>query len=444
MWKLITIVFLINPFFWNAYCLARPVLNAHEKISCQKASSDPPLRICELRRWYLIGNPLTPGHDSLHFTVDRNKAFHLTKIELDNEVAGSIINTSQGYKITIDISGLDAGSHSLTLFASNKAKPILRWRFVRSHPLYVLFTTDWDSSDSKDAVLRRHIQLHAEHPFLRITHFLGPYTFTDPEISASRKAYLADWMRHMNKVYQDEIGLHIHPFCNFVSTVPDVDCLTRPSDTYRKGDQSGYTVLSSAYSEADYSRLLQMADKLFLKYGLNKPTAFRAGSWAANANTLKALASNGFVADSSANNWLRIKNESEHEGNGVLYRWNRKHWLAINDLSQPYLPSEASPMKTGFPAIPILEVPDNGCLVDYVTAHEMIAIFSANWQRRALPQPVTFVMGFHPISYDNIFHKRIEATLRYIDKFIFDNDDGPVVYETLSHMTKVFPIYQLN
>ena len=104
---------------------------------------------------------------------------------------------------------------------------------------------------------------------------------------------------------------------------------------------------------------------------------FRTGSWAADAGTLKALAEDGFVADSSANNWARIE-ESRHEGNGMLYTWNRRHWAPINDVSQPYYPNAQNSAIAGKPTIPILEIPDNGSLVDYVTGNEMIEIFNVN------------------------------------------------------------------
>ncbi|MEC4748865.1 hypothetical protein [Methylomicrobium sp. Wu6] len=301
-----------------------------------------------------------------------------------------------------------------------------------------MLTTDWDTSDSRDSVLKLHEKLHLQHPSLKITHFLGPYTFTDRKLSPARQSYLADWMILLRRSFQDEIGLHIHPYCNFVNTVRGVHCRFKPSDTFRRGDSSGYTVLSSAYSETEFLHLLKAADALFVAHGLGKPTSFRTGSWAAGPQTLKALAADGFVADSSANNWERIREESKNDGNGVLYTWNRQHWNAINDRSQPYFPGELEPMSDGVPAIPILEVPDNGSLVDYVTSDEMISIFRSNWQGQPLAKPVTYVFGFHPVSYNKTFHKRIEKTLNYIDRFLAVNGDGPVVYETLSNIAHVF------
>jgi hypothetical protein len=425
----------------STYCLASSLLANHAENSpaCINLFSPHQLRICGLKKWYLIDNRITPGNDAIQFNVNAGVGMQTINILIDSKAKLKLNRTDNGFHGDIDISDLTPGGHSLTIAMDGSTKPELTWWFHRSHPYYALLTTDWDSSDSKDSVLKRHIQLHQEHPAIKITHFLGPYTFTDPQVPAKRKTYLAQWMLQLKATYQDEIGLHIHPFCNFVNTVPGVDCRFKPSDTYNKGDASGYTVLSAAYSESEFLRLLKAANNLFSKYGLGKPISFRTGSWAANPGTLQALAEDGFVADSSANNWLRIRNESEHDGNGELYRWNRANWRAINDLSQPYLPSHASPMQAGKPEIPILEVPDNGSLVDYVSAKEMIDIFKSNWGGEALSKPKTFVFGFHPVSYGNTFHKRIERTLYYIDRYLANHDSGPVVYETLSHMVNVFP-----
>ena len=231
--------------------------------------------------------------------------------------------------------------------------------------------------------------------------------------------------------------MHIHPFCNFVNTVPGVPCRFKPSDSYDKGDSTGYTVLSSAYSESEYLKLLKAADTLFTAHGLGKPAAFRTGSWAANSGILKALAEDGFVADSSANNWARIE-ESRYEDNGMLYKWNRQHWKPITDISQPYTPSAQNPAIAGNPAIPILEIPDNGSLVDYVTGDEMIEIFNVNWSGTPLLRPATFVMGFHPVSYSLGYHRRIEKALAHIDSFLASNVEGPVVYESVSRISRVF------
>lgn len=394
-------------------------------------------RVDGVKDWYLIGNAITAGNDSLNVRVDATGTAESVEAVIDGGPSRPLTKTVGGFDGSVDISRLPPGVHSLSLTVNGSEPPFATLHFRRSHPLYVLMTTDWDSSDSRNSILRLHDKLHAEHPELKITHFFGPYTFTDPGVSPVRRAYLADWLIRLRATYKDEIGLHIHPFCNFVDTVPGVPCRFNPSDSYDKGDATGYTVLSSAYSESEFLKLLRSADTLFAAYGLGKPAAFRAGSWAAGADTLKALVEDGFVADSSANNWARI-DESRHDGNGMLYIWNRQHWKPITDISQPYFPNAQNPATTGKPAIPILEIPDNGSLVDYVTGDEMIEIFNFNWSGKPQLRPATFVLGFHPVSYDRGFHRRIEKTLAHIDSFLASNGEGPVVYETVSRISRVF------
>jgi len=440
MYKIIILGIIISSFLFSAPAYSNQAcLKDNKKQVLKKIAAKPTFyHINGVRKWYLIGNSLTPGNNIIHFRVDTDADVQSLEVFIDNQFTGKLSKATAEFVGNIDITSLIPGKHSLQLIADGNATFIAKCFFYRSHPIYVLLTTDWDTSDSKNSVLKRHEQLHYEHPALKITHFFAPYTFTDPALSEPRRIYLANWIIRLRDSYQDEIGLHIHPYCNFVNTVAGVDCHFKPSDTFQIGDSSGYTVLSSSYSETDYLRLLKAADALFIAHGLGKPTSFRTGSWAAGAHTLKALAADGFVADSSANNWLRIKEESKNDGNGLLYKWNRQHWRTINDLSQPYYPSEHNPSTTGIPSINILEVPDNGSLVDYVTADEMIRIFKSNWPGRALSRPGTYVFGFHPVSYNQAFHERIEKTLNYIDHFLAENDQGPVVYETLSHMAGLF------
>jgi subtilisin-like proprotein convertase family protein len=400
-------------------------------------SSAPIFRLSAIKDWYLIGNAITPGSDNIQLHVDVSGKAVSMQSAIDAGVNQPLIKSAAGFDGSIDISTLTPGMHTLSLWADGKQVPLATLNFHRSHPLYVLLTTDWDASDSVDSILRLHETLHLEHPGLKFTHFFGPYTFTDPNVSSARQKLLDHWMIRLRETYHDEIGLHIHPFCNFVNTVRGVHCRFKPSDSYSKGDTSGYTVLSSAYSENEFLKLLKAADALFVAHGLGKPTAFRTGSWAAGSHTLKALVEDGFVADSSANNWARIE-ESRHDGNGHLYTWNRQHWGPINDTSQPYYPNIEHPALPIQPALPILEIPDNGSLVDYVTGTEMINIFNLNWLGVPLAKPATFVFGFHPVSYSMGFHNRIEKALAHFDSYLASNGDGPVVYETLSNIEQVF------
>ena len=138
----------------------------------------------------------------------------------------------------IDLSVFPPGQVALLLAANGEDTAFHRHEFTRSHPLYVVVSTDWDDADTTDEALRLQDELHDEHPELILTHFVGPYTFTDPELSQTRRDIHKAWLTGMRDTYGDEIGLHIHPYCNFVEQVGDIlgidemECNTDASTVY--------------------------------------------------------------------------------------------------------------------------------------------------------------------------------------------------------------------
>ena len=401
-------------------------------------SDDPAFTVDVDRAWSLVANDLTPGHDSLGWSVEAPSGVSEIEVWLDGELAwgGSGGPSFDG---TIDVAGLPPGDYELLFAAQGADMAFARRSLVRSHPLYVLVTVDWDQSNTVDHELEWQEGLHADHPALRLTHFVGPYTFTDPAVAPDRVDLLVAWLEGMRDVYDDEIGLHIHPYCNFVETT-SVPCRTEPSFVYDDGDPDGYTVLSSAYTVEEYTELLLAADALFEAHGFAKPTSFRAGGWIADAGVLQALANAGYVADTSANNW-QLMEEWEGAANNVLWEWNQEHWAGIDSTSQPYYPSAVDAAVAGEPSIRILEVPDNGSMADYVEAEEMIAVLEANWDGGALDRPKVLSLGYHNRSsgLGFNFRDRIRGALDHIDGALAEHDAGPIVYGTLSEMPLVWP-----
>jgi len=248
-----------------------------------------------------------------------------------------------------------------------------------------------------------------------------------------------DWLLDQEAGFDDEIGLHIHPYCSFVETTT-VPCRTEPSFVYEEGDETGYTVLSAAYTEEEYTELLFAADDIFAEHGLPKPTSYRAGGWTADEGTLRALATAGHVADTSAVNW-RMLEEWEDDWNNVLWSWNAEHWEHIDEYSQPYYPSQDAADLPGEPSIPVLEVPDNAALADYAEAWEVIEVLEANWPGGALEEPKILSYGYHNVTRGVMwtYRDRVEGALDHVDEFLAIDDAGPLVYGTLSEMPLVWP-----
>ena len=79
---------------------------------------------------------------------------------------------------------------------------------------------------------------------------------------------------------EQEVQLHLHPFW------------ARPGEDFRELNE---------YGAAEQQALIAQARELLVEAGAPRPIAFRAGSYAANADTLRALAALGIRYDSSHN-----------------------------------------------------------------------------------------------------------------------------------------------
>lgn len=388
------------------------------------------------RAWMLIGNDLTQGHDTLELTVTPPSTVKYIDMWIDGAKGTRLKRDGSVFRASASVASLAAGDHQVLLASNGRKTAFARLEFRRSHPVYVFVSNDWDDPNNPDSTLARQEQLHEQHPELKITHFVGPYTFTDPKVTAERAEYLATWVKGLRDKYGDEIGLHIHPWCSFVDQT-SVKCRTEPSFAYAEGDTTGYTVVLASYTKQEMLILLGRAKEIFAQHGLGTPTGFRAGGWTTEIPTLQALAESGFVADGSPANWSRMEEWKDVAGSS-LYSWCQEHWTVINDTTQPYYPSESDMQESTPPVVPILEVPDNGLLVDYVTGDEMIEVFGKNWDGGAATTPRMVSIGYHPPNFGENFKTRINTALTHIDKYLATQDTGPVVYARISDLPKVW------
>lgn len=392
--------------------------------------------IRSFRSWHLIENDLTAGQSTLTFEVIAPSGAQCLDLWIGGQHVERRAASPAQATLELEIGGYGPGAYELLLVASGEAHAFAQLTFYRTHPYYVLVTNDWDDALQEPDFRTREEALHANHPAMKMTHFVGPYTFTDPTLTQAEIDASTAWLLDMRDTYDDEIGLHVHPYCNFVETT-SVTCRWTPSLAYQE-DPEGYSVVLGAYTQAETELLFEQAKSLFQANGLGTPTSFRAGGWAAELHTLAALANTGFVADTSGCNWSRME-EWQGIPNASLYEWNEAHWSTIDEWSQPYYPNEGDILSGDPPHVPILEIPDNGNLIDYVTDAELIEMFEANWPGGALLQPTTYVTGYHPTSFEN-YNGYLNDGLTHIDGFLAEHGQGPVVYETITNMTLVWPL----
>lgn len=400
------------------------------------ADNDPAYTITGAQPWWIVANAATPTTDDLMtIIVDPPGGTDyidvwvgdLPVVRLDDVGDGKL-----GAQVTV--TDLALGDHDILLAANGKATAFAKLPLHRTAPYYVLVTTDWDFSDPGTKSITYQDAMHTTHPEVRITHFVGPYTFTDPAVSAARQQEIVTWLLDKRDHFHDEIGLHIHPWCHFVASA-GLTCVTDQSTTMPGGDTTGYTIKLEAYGRTNMGILLDHARALFEQHGLNRPKTFRAGGWTATLETIQALADKGYVADTSALNWARLEEWKTYE----LYRWIMENWAPINDTTQPYYPSSTNILSSITPTMPILEVPDNGVMIDYVSLAEMNGIFDANWNGQTLMSPKTLMMGFHPApGFSESEYRRVDGFLKYADQRLASSHQGPVVYITLSDVVAAF------
>jgi len=414
-------------------CAALPLLSCARYQTLTETSATRADVNIIARKWALLDSKLSGKPSTLQVNITAPASINELQVALDGEkpVFVSRSASSTQFSINLPIDGTRIGARKILVAKKNSESSIAVANVNISHPLLVVVSTDWDDSRFDHTFDQRMVNLHVNHPSLKVTHFFGPYHFTDPQVSQARKNELVAWVRQQRTTFGDEIGLHLHGWCHFINTT-GVPCRTK--ETFYRDDGSGYTTIIASYSRSEMTTILQKSLEVFAANNLGRPRSFRSGGWTANATTLQALADTGFEIDSSAvpPNFI-----SSWKG-APLYDWLVQNWTGILPTSQPYIPSRNQPTKSAQgDAIPILEVPDNGALVDYMKARDMIAVLEQNQPNNTpLASPTLFQVGYHPPSFSTAFFNELNTTLAVVDNRLYKNDTGPAIYVNISELKK--------
>lgn len=288
-----------------------------------------------------------------------------------------------------------------------------RAAFYVSYPLYVTWTIDWEGYDVTDAFLNVMAKIANKHK-MPMTQLFNPRIYTSG-LSKERQEYLTNWVKEREKKYDDEIGLHLHMFYDFV-TASGVE----PKKTPNWGDDGdGYGSLTSNYNEEEMTKILTKALDLFSQNNINKPETFRAGGWFASLDTLKALQNVGILADTSGRT-------SYEFGKNKL----KGHWDLLA-TAQPYKPSSSNQNITGNSNLDLWEIPNNGADSYWFKTDDLIQRFKSNYRGGILEKEKQVTYLSHPHWFNLKEQEKIEKTLLYIDNFRYENDSGPVIYVRL-------------
>jgi hypothetical protein len=341
-----------------------------------------------------------------------------------------------------------------------------------------------------------------ERPGFVYSHFVGPYIWGAPAylsdgsqrapttISGSTTARIETWLK-LRK--QDEIGVHIHPWtsaflqnvpvppccatsacgagtqcpsssrpvcCTTMSCAPETECglpahvVSRLDATsvWDTSDLSGYATLIRAFSPDEIVAMLDYSSQILVSRGFPQPTSFRAGGWTGSSALLAALgaahkysvgAPDGTVQPASGSSYLVDSSSTWPDPVCALLPDTNHPTLctalkSASGLSQTTV-STSQPYRSASSGI--VEIPDNGVLLDYMTgaasaAGSMESILAAIGGTAAVSTPMMYQIGFHPHTMLN-YASRFEAALENIDANAYAFDKGPVVYAAMSSLANV-------
>lgn len=330
----------------------------------------------------------------------------------NTSISGNFPQGTSSTTISVDPGELKPGIYTITVGSPDtESPPGPRRLFTVSAPVYVTWSLDWEGWDPTDQAVEK-IDAIAEMYNLPVTHYFNPRIFlsgTDDK----RSGELRNWILEKSAGRGDEIGLHLHMHFDIVQAA-GVTPRRDPKWGYRSTE--GYDVFTTAYTFDELKRILAWAKKTFEDNGLPVPVAYRAGGWFADEVVLRALSETGFVYDSSGRT---------NPGTGAFAKipWQ------LRVYSQPYYPSAADQNGTGFDALPILEIPNNGGNTFEFSSDKLIANFTQNYSGGPATTKTVITFISHPQWYTAEFPK-IEPVLTHVSNYLYDQDNGPVFFVT--------------
>jgi len=299
---------------------------------------------------------------------------------------------------------------------------------ARNGKIFITISVDWEGRDLDQRNLTAMSSFRQRFRTLPLLHFLNAAYFTRPyQDAAKAREKILSVMRPV-----DETGLHIHSWKSLVEA-SGVDYRHYPKWTPRIYHESqvlscaysdcGHEVPLWAYSSAEIRKIVRFSKDMLVRKGFDSPVSFRAGGWMADTKVLEVIASEGFRFDSSSVPTVLFGNQL----NGyAIPGWAEQLWPGMSPASQPW------PIFYGDQTL--IEMPDNGCLSDYMTGEEMVKVFQKNrelWESRP-DQDVYIHFGFHQETAQYYLERLIYALDRILNEAKSDN--LPVYFTTFSDL----------
>ena len=259
---------------------------------------------------------------------------------------------------------------------------------VAKPKIRLVVTVDWEGRDLTDENQRAMQDLHTRFPQVKIVQFLNANYYFKP--GADR----ADVTHRIASVLGpgDERALHIHGWkrlfeasgTTFKSGPTFWGTALAPSEcTF----DCGHEVPISEYPTEELRKAVKLSLDTLQSNGFGRPTSFRTGGWMARQNVRDAIRAEGITVDQSAVPTVFLQPQL---GRYPVYGWLSDLWQGTTNISQP----SKLPTASG----DLAEIPDNGCLADYMSAQQMVDVYEANkaeFLRGNRKKSVVVSIGFH-------------------------------------------------
>jgi len=274
--------------------------------------------------------------------------------------------------------------------------------------IIIAVSVDWEGEELNSENLKAMQNFRKKYPEIKMQHFLNPAYYTEGIEDTDHPDLITQKINSV-LIPGDEQGMHMHGWRQFFES-SNVQFISSPNFIDNSDDRQGVRVPLWAYSSQDLTKVFKHGVDVLVSHGFSRPKIFRAGGWQASSEVIEALYNSGFEFDASSVSAAHLG----YWANDNLGFWVKQLWPDVSLNTQPYLIGNSTHQ--------MIELPNNGCLADYVTGEEMLNDFKtlANDLAQNPNKDLYFSIGFHQETAAR-FIGRLETAISLIKKYAQKN-----------------------
>ena len=362
-----------------------------------------------LREWYVKSPYIENNIINIKLSLPK-ESISVVEYTLNDGNKVDAIFQEDKWVINIPVEELKSGKYKLLVVCTSCENEISKsFSFKVSNPVYVVWSIDWEGFDVKEEYLNQMADISTKYN-IPMTHFFNPYIYI--YLAKNRYEYLTNWVVGRE---EDSIGLHLHMYNSLVEA-SGVNVHNNPAWGSPTGN--GHDTPNSNYEYNEFRKIISWALTQFEKFGLPRPTMYRAGGWYIDEENINVLNNLGFNIESSG------RTSYIHGRNSLEGHWD------LQETTQPYQMNSEDQNVTDNPNINIWEYPNNGGDSWAYSSDELISRFDSNYKGGITKEDIIITYLSHP-HWFNTEGPHIEGALKYAHNYRYDNDNGPVIFITL-------------